>query len=113
MHSDIDVCLSMVIFILAYAIGLIFFGPALELYGRGVIWQRLAAADRQRVVFRLESRLWVRQEQGRAFYVSISGRNWRSATSNRSRRSEVRSQAFEHTVQIVLMRRAATYGARP
>ncbi|KAL4958021.1 MFS general substrate transporter [Aspergillus filifer] len=34
MHSDIEVYLSMAIFILAYAIGPIFFGPASELYGR-------------------------------------------------------------------------------
>ncbi|KAL3441067.1 putative MFS transporter [Aspergillus insuetus] len=34
MHSDFEVYLSMAIFILAYAIGPIFFGPASELYGR-------------------------------------------------------------------------------
>ncbi|GES64978.1 major facilitator superfamily domain, general substrate transporter [Aspergillus terreus] len=34
MHSDIEIYLSMAIFILAYAIGPIFFGPASELYGR-------------------------------------------------------------------------------
>ncbi|RDW76476.1 MFS transporter [Aspergillus mulundensis] len=34
MHTDIEIYLSMAIFILAYAIGPIFFGPASELYGR-------------------------------------------------------------------------------
>lgn len=34
MHSDIEVYLSLAIFILAYAVGPIFFGPASELYGR-------------------------------------------------------------------------------
>ncbi|PWY76981.1 putative MFS transporter [Aspergillus heteromorphus CBS 117.55] len=34
MHSEIEVYLSMAIFILGYAIGPIFFGPASELYGR-------------------------------------------------------------------------------
>ncbi|KAL4925859.1 MFS transporter [Aspergillus undulatus] len=34
MHADIEIYLSMAIFILAYAIGPIFFGPASELYGR-------------------------------------------------------------------------------
>jgi hypothetical protein len=34
MRTDIEVYLSMAIFILAYAIGPIFFGPASELYGR-------------------------------------------------------------------------------
>jgi predicted MFS family arabinose efflux permease len=34
MRSDFEVYLSMAIFILAYAIGPIFFGPASELYGR-------------------------------------------------------------------------------
>ncbi|KAL2834862.1 putative MFS transporter [Aspergillus cavernicola] len=34
MHTDIEVYLSMAIFILAYAVGPIFFGPASELYGR-------------------------------------------------------------------------------
>jgi hypothetical protein len=34
MHSDIEVYLSLAIFILAYAVGPIFFGPASGLYGR-------------------------------------------------------------------------------
>ncbi|KXG45166.1 Major facilitator superfamily domain, general substrate transporter [Penicillium griseofulvum] len=34
MHSDLEIYLSMAIFILAYSIGPIFFGPASELYGR-------------------------------------------------------------------------------
>ena len=34
MHSDIEVYLSLAIFILAYAVGPIVFGPASELYGR-------------------------------------------------------------------------------
>ncbi|KAK2878180.1 hypothetical protein FQN49_001083 [Arthroderma sp. PD_2] len=34
MHTEIEVYLSLAIFILAYAIGPIFFGPASELYGR-------------------------------------------------------------------------------
>ncbi|KAL4738125.1 major facilitator superfamily domain-containing protein [Aspergillus similis] len=34
MHSEIEVYLSLAIFILAYAVGPIFFGPASELYGR-------------------------------------------------------------------------------
>ena len=34
MHSQLEVYLSLAIFILAYAVGPIFFGPASELYGR-------------------------------------------------------------------------------
>lgn len=34
MHSDIEIYLSMAIFLLAYSIGPTFFGPASELYGR-------------------------------------------------------------------------------
>lgn len=34
MHTDIEVYLSLAIFILAYAVGPVFFGPASELYGR-------------------------------------------------------------------------------
>jgi hypothetical protein len=34
MHTEIEIYLSLSIFILAYAIGPIFFGPASELYGR-------------------------------------------------------------------------------
>ncbi|KAJ6443407.1 hypothetical protein O9K51_04586 [Purpureocillium lavendulum] len=39
MHSDIEVYLSLAIFILAYAVGPIFFGPASELYGRVLLLQ--------------------------------------------------------------------------
>jgi MFS family permease len=34
MHTEIEIYLSLSIFILAYAIGPVFFGPASELYGR-------------------------------------------------------------------------------
>jgi MFS family permease len=39
MHSDFEIYLSLAIFILAYAVGPIFFGPASELYGRVLILQ--------------------------------------------------------------------------
>lgn len=39
MHSNIEIYLSMAIFILAYSIGPIFFGPSSELYGRVCLLQ--------------------------------------------------------------------------
>ncbi|KAL2848942.1 major facilitator superfamily domain-containing protein [Aspergillus pseudodeflectus] len=39
METDFEIYLSMAIFILAYAIGQIFLGPALELYGRAQLLQ--------------------------------------------------------------------------
>ncbi|OJJ66699.1 hypothetical protein ASPBRDRAFT_188051 [Aspergillus brasiliensis CBS 101740] len=39
MHTEIEIYLSLSIFILAYAIGPIFFGPASELYGRVLLLQ--------------------------------------------------------------------------
>lgn len=39
MHGNVEIYLSMAIFILAYAVGPIFFGPASELYGRVRILQ--------------------------------------------------------------------------
>lgn len=39
MESDIEIYLSLAIFILAYAVGPIFFGPASELYGRVLLLQ--------------------------------------------------------------------------
>ncbi|KAJ6185502.1 hypothetical protein N7519_006803 [Penicillium mononematosum] len=64
MHTDIEIYLSLSIFILAYAIGPVFFGPASELYGR------------QRVVSGLEYGMRFRHDQGSAFCFSFSSRHW-------------------------------------
>ncbi|KAL5357405.1 major facilitator superfamily domain-containing protein [Aspergillus floccosus] len=62
MHSEIEIYLSMAIFILAYAIGPIFFGPASELYGRVRLLQISNVCD-----------MWTAEERGKAMGVYTLG----------------------------------------